>query len=214
MKHYVIIILGLTLFLPKLKAQENTVRYRIKPYVKCGPTFLKYTPNRGDRTNSESYNRWNIEAGVFDKKSGLSLTVRYITEKDGFIRNPMADVPFALNGQTLNYGDLMYRYAYFSNISVLANKNLFKDAFTKHRLEVGLGIMRRKGFYGYFLEWSVFEPRIDWQNNMSKTGILSRVSYSYLPHKNISLSLTTEYARFRNSPKDVLVLSFLVGGHF
>jgi hypothetical protein len=196
--------------------QTEQVKGKFEYFFKVGPIFNSFEPNIFNSRNSEAHNRWDLELGVYHNRTGVSILARYITGRS-FINNPIfRQSPPSLTKVISEFkkGDLFRRENNVSNFSFLLSVNVLAKLTKKHRLEIGLGTMIRTGETAYFNSlpfWDLPDLTIV---SMDKWGILGRLSYTFRPAKYLSLSLNGEYARFKENPKDIYNLSFLVGTYF
>jgi hypothetical protein len=185
-------------------------------FFKVGPIFNSFEPNIFNSRNSETHNRWDLELGVYHNRTGVSILTRYISGRS-FINNPIFRQSLPSLTKVISEfkkGDLFSRENNISNFSFLISVNTLAKYTKNHRLEIGLGTMGRTGKTAYFNSlpfWDLPDLTII---SMDKWSILGRLSYSFRPTKHLSLSLNSEYARFKENPKDIYNFSFLIGTYF
>ncbi len=200
-----------------LWAEAQNTGKLISASFKVGPIFLGRAADLDYSISNEQYNKWNIDLTIEENKFGFGLTARYISGNitRTAIPNPLFKPLLSFNRRTLKMGDIVGRQQNFSNWSFLLNKRIFMTK-NKHRFDVSIGTQLRQGSTEYFLE---FNPFNFWEINttgefLDKYGFLSRVGYTYMLGKHISLTTNIEYSKFKKDPSDFFDFNVLVGVRF
>jgi hypothetical protein len=111
------LIVGLLLNSSINLAQTEVRKYGFEYFFKVGPIFHSFDPNIFIPQNSERHNRWDLELGIYDHKTGISILARYITGRS-FINNPIFRKSLDLmNINDFKKGDLFMRDNNISNIN-------------------------------------------------------------------------------------------------
>lgn len=194
------------------KAEAQNTGRLIAVSLKAGPIFLGRAADIGFSLSNEEYNKWNIELSIEENKWGIGLTARYIT---GNITRYAIPNPFFQPLRSINrlqVGDIVRRSQNFSDYSFMINKKLAQIA-DKHRFDIAVGTQLRKGNVQYFQEifgWEI----ITMDEYLDKYGFISRLGYTYMISKHVSLSTNVEHTKFKKEPSDFFDFNVLVGVRF
>lgn len=198
-----------------LRVEAQNAGRLISASVKFGILFPKYeTTQSADYL--KYYNNWNTELSIEDNKFGWGVIVRYISSKNGVIKNPLFTnseyIPYPNILVPTPFGKLVGKYQNYSNYSFLVNKKLFLIK-NKHRFDVAIGFQLRDATLYYFNHHFGWETYLD-EVRLDKYGLISRLGYTYMIHKHIGLTTNVEYSKFKKDPSVFFDFNVLVGVRF
>lgn len=208
--YFILVIMSLCFF-----AEAQNTGKLMSVSVKVGPIFIGRAANVGANLSSdEKYIKWNVDFTIEENKFGFGLTARYITNNvtKNIIANPFFKPLIQINRQTLAVGDIVRRAENYSNWSFLLNKRIliFNN---KHRIGLSVGTQLRSGGISYFQDFFGWEIRVT-DEYLDKYGLLSRLGYTYMLSKHLSLTTNVEYAKFKKDPSDFFDFNVLFGVRF
>ncbi len=211
MKQCVLILLSCLCF----SANGQGILKKMSVGFRAGAIFANYDNDyetKIARYRYDSRNHWHFEMSVEDKKFGIGINARIITEIRGFIKNPIAQTPIYIDRQNLQIGDLLSVGQNLAGFTFFVNKRILLLG-EKHRFDFGVGTQKRIGQSSYYVGKCFWECSSD-TKPLDKHGLFTRLGYSYLINKHFSVSTNIEYARFQKRPTDLFFVNVLAGVRF